>query len=268
MKPYVLITGASGGLGKTFAFAYAKKGMNLVLTDLPNTGLEILSNFLRLNYGIKVLYRELDLSHIDNCNQLYREVKGQGITISYLINNAGVLSQGFFEEVNNRYIETQIEVNVMVPTLLSKLFLDDLKLNKPSGILNVCSMASFFNLPTKQIYGATKAYLLSFSKSLSLELEPYGITVSAVCPGGLNTTTHMCLHNSRLPWLSKQSILNPELAVDITIKAFQKGKKVIIPGKVNKFLYVLDTLLPSVFKRLLMLKTISSFNTKSKFSYA
>lgn len=268
MKPYVLITGASGGLGKAFAFAYAKKGMNLVLTDLPNPGLGVLSNFLRLNYGVKIYDKEIDLSLIDNCNQLYKEVKEHGISISYLINNAGVLSQGFFEEVTKRYIETQIEVNVMVPTLLSKLFLDDLKLHKPSGILNVCSMASFFNLPTKQVYGATKAYLLSFSKSLSLELEPYGITVSAMCPGGLNTTTQMCLHNSRLPWLSKQSILDPEIAVDIAIKAFQKGKKVIIPGKVNKLLHLIDGLLPGILKRLLMLKTMNSFNTKSKFSYA
>lgn len=74
---------------------------------------------------------------------LFKEVKNKGASIQYLINNAGMLSKGFFEDMSNDYFLAQIKVNVTTPTLLTKLFLNDLKQNSPSGILNVSSMASF-----------------------------------------------------------------------------------------------------------------------------
>ncbi|SFZ93687.1 hypothetical protein SAMN05428642_103275 [Flaviramulus basaltis] len=248
MKAYTLITGASQGFGKALAIEYAKKMMNLVLVSLPNSGLPTLSDFLKTNFKIDVLYFEIDLSSKENCMNLYQEVKNENISIKYLINNAGMLSKGLFEDMNEDYFLTQINVNVATPTLLTKLFINDFKLNAPSGILNVSSMASFFHLPKKQVYGGTKAYLLSFSKSLRKELKPYNISVSIVCPGGMNTTTGLCLQNRGLSWISKQSIMNPEDVAKITIKKFNKGKEVIIPGSVNKTFMFLDSLLPAKIK--------------------
>ena len=155
-------------------------------------------------------------------------VKSKGASIKYLINNAGMLSNGLFEDMNKDYFLSQIKVNVVTPTLLTKLFMNDFKENSPSGILNVSSMASFFYLPKKQVYGGTKAYLLSFSKSLRKELKQYGISVSIVCPGGMNTTTSLCLQNRKLSGISRGSILNPEEAAKITINQFEKGKEVIV----------------------------------------
>ncbi len=252
MKTYTLITGASSGFGKAMAIEYAKKQTNLVLVALPNSGLKPLSDFLKDNFEIDVLFFEFDLSSKENCMQLYKAIKAEGVSIKYLINNAGMLSNGLFEDMDEAYFLTQINVNVSTPTLLIKLFIDDFKANAPSGILNVSSMASFFYLPKKQVYGGTKAYLLSFSKSLRKELKQYGISVSIVCPGGMNTTTSLCLQNRKLSGISRGSILNPEEAAKITINQFEKGKEVIIPGKINKAFMFLDSILPEVIKNRLI----------------
>lgn len=248
MKTYTLITGASQGFGRALTLEYAKQSMNLVLVALPNSGLKELSSFLIDHFNIDIIFFEMDLSKEANCLDLYEEVKRKKISIKYLINNAGMLSNGFFEDMNKDYFLSQINVNVVTPTLLTKLFIDDFKTNSPSGILNVSSMASFFHLPKKQVYGGTKAYLLSFSKSLRKELKQYGISVSIVCPGGMNTTTKLCLQNRRLNGISRESILDPEEAARITVNDFSKGKEVIIPGKINKLFMFLDSILPTGLK--------------------
>ena len=120
MKTHTLITGASQGFGKALAIEYAKKKVNLVLVSLPNSGLPALSNFLKLNFKIDVLYFEMDLSSKENCMNLYRAVKSKNISIKYLINNAGMLSKGLFENMNEDYFLAQINVNVTTPTLLTK----------------------------------------------------------------------------------------------------------------------------------------------------
>ncbi len=248
MKLYTLITGASTGFGKSLAIECANQGMNLIIVALPNSGLIELGEFLKSNFNIKVMVFEMDLSSKKNCNLLYDEVKKRGASVKHLINNAGVLSRGYFEDLPEDYVVTQINVNVATPTLLTKLFLEDFKANAPSGILNVSSMASFFHLPKKQVYSGTKAYLLSFSKSLRKEIKKYGIWVSIVCPGGMNTTTALCLQNRRLGWLSRTSILDPEVAAKETLKKFFSKKEVIIPGAVNKIFMFLDSVIPTAIK--------------------
>ncbi|MBC3757225.1 SDR family NAD(P)-dependent oxidoreductase [Hyunsoonleella sp. SJ7] len=248
MKPYTLITGASTGFGKSLAIEFAQQGMNLVIVALPNSGLLELGAFLKSNFEINVIALEMDLSNKENCLALYESVKAHNASIKYLINNAGVLSKGYFEDLQEDYMLTQIGVNVTAPTLLTKLFIEDFKTNAPSGILNVSSMASFFNMPKKQVYSGTKAYLLSFSKSLRKEIGKYGIWVSVVCPGGMNTTTGLCMQNRRLGWLPRTSILDPEDAAKETLKRFFMKQELIVPGKMNKVFMFLDTIVPRAIK--------------------
>ncbi|GAA4812845.1 SDR family NAD(P)-dependent oxidoreductase [Litoribaculum gwangyangense] len=248
MKTYTLITGASTGFGKSLAIECAKQSMNLIIVALTDSGLIELGDFLKSNFNIDVLAFEMDLSTKENCNLLYKYIKAQNASIKYLLNNAGVLSRGYFEDLSEDYFLTQINVNVATPTILTKLFLEDFKTNAPSGILNVSSMASFFHLPKKQVYSGTKAYLLSFSKSLRKEIKKYGVWVSIVCPGGMNTTTGLCIQNRKLGWLSRTSILDPETAAKETLKSFFNKKEVIIPGAMNKVFMFLDSIIPTAIK--------------------
>jgi short-subunit dehydrogenase len=139
----------------------------------------------------------------------------------------------------------------MAPTLLSHLFLDMLEKNSPAHILNVSSLASFFYLPKKQVYGGTKSYIVSFSKSLRRELKSKNINVSTVCPGGMNTTLPLVLQNKNLTGISRWSVLNPEEAAQITIEGMLKKKELIIPGFWNRLFILLDKLLPKWLKEFL-----------------
>ncbi|RLD27038.1 MAG: hypothetical protein DRI75_10435 [Bacteroidetes bacterium] len=245
---YTLITGASRGFGKAMALEFAHRKMNLVLVALPNSGLNELSNFIKNNFNIDVVCLEADLSITDSYYIIADYIKDNNIQIKYLVNNAGVLSRGYFDELTDLFILKQIEVNVTAPTLLIRLLLKNLKSNTPAGILNVSSMASFFALPKKQVYGGTKAYLLSFSKSLRKELKKDNISVTTVCPGGLNTTTRLCYQNRICSWITQKSVLSPEVAAKISIDGMLEGKKLIIPGLVNKCFMIVDKILPEFIK--------------------
>ena len=241
---FTLVTGASKGFGKAMSLELAGRGMNLVLIALPNSGLKELSRFIENNYDVKVYYLEEDLSIIDTYNEIFDFIENNNINIKYLINNAGILSRGFFEDLENQFVIDQIEVNVLAPTVLIKLLLPNLKQNAPAGILNISSMASFFALPKKQVYGGTKAYLISFSKSLRKELKKDHISVTTICPGAMNTTTQLCYQNRILGFMARESTLTPEVAAKIAIDGMLRGKKVIVPGFINRCFVALDKVLP------------------------
>lgn len=250
MEPinYTLITGASEGFGKALALECASRKMNLVLVALPGPEIHYLARFIEKNFEVTVVGFEYDLSIEANCFKLFEEVKAQQLSIRYLINNAGMLSRAMFCDLEPEYFLNQIRLNVSAPTLLISLFMPDLKQNSPSAILNVSSMASFFYLPQKQVYGGTKSYLLSFSQSLRRELKGDGISVSVVCPGGMNTTPKLIFQNRIGSWGSRQSIMDPEDVAKISIKAMLNGKSLIIPGGVNYLFILLNRLLPRFIK--------------------
>jgi hypothetical protein len=256
---YTLITGASQGFGKAMALEFADRKMNLVLVALPHSGLPQLSDFIEKHLNVTVHYLELDLSQTSSCYAILDYIEEHRLQIKYLVNNAGVLSRGFFDELNDRFILKQIDVNVTTPTLLIKLLLNNLRQCAPSAILNISSMAGFFALPKKQVYGGTKAYMTSFSKSLGKELKKDNISVTAICPGGLNTSTRICYQNRIMGWISQESVLNPEKAAKIAIDAMLRKRGVVVPGFVNKCFMVLDKLLPDFIKDSLANSEIKKF---------
>lgn len=256
---YTLITGASQGFGKSMALEFAKRKMNLLLVSLPDSGLWGLSEFIRKQFNVEVSCLELDLSKIDSCYIIADFIKDNNLQVKYLVNNAGILSRGFFEEMDETFIIKQIEVNVLAPTLLTKLLIENLKNSSPSAILNISSMAAFFPLQKKQVYCGTKAYLLSFSKSLGKELKKDNISVTAICPGGLNTTTRLCYQNRIVGWITRESVLNPEEAAKIAIDGMMNKKIVIVPGFINKCFMFLDKLLPEFIKDILTSREIKKF---------
>lgn len=243
-KTFTLITGASDGFGKALALECAGRNMNLVLIALPGSGLANLADYIKKDFGVDVLYFEHDLSKREECYLLLNEINSHQLAINMLINNAGIGGTHFFDERDVEFYYKQIELNVAAPTLITRLFLENLKRNCPSHILNVSSLAGIFNLPKKQVYGGTKSYLISFSKSLRAELLSKNINVSVVCPGGMNTNAALTVANFCEKGLSRWSIMNPEEVAKITIKKMLKKKEVIVPGFWNHFFLFLGSLLP------------------------
>src|SRR5437870_2465041 len=121
---YAMVTGASEGLGKSLALELAAKEIALVLVSLPGTGLPQLSSFIQKNYSVHVVCFEMDLTDTDKYATLFEALHEQKIQINILINNAGIGNWSWFEEKSTCFYKKQIELNVITPVLLTKMFLE------------------------------------------------------------------------------------------------------------------------------------------------
>ncbi len=246
---YTLITGASEGFGKALATECASRKMNLILVALPESKLQFLADTLKQKYNVDVVAIEKDLSVEKNCLNLFKQVEGLNLSVNMLINNVGLGSTMFFKEGNIPFYQKQVKLNVMATTLITHLFIDMLRKNKPAHILYVGSLCSFFYLMKKQVYGATKSYIYFLSKSLRRELSSDNINVSVICPGPMNTNRSVTSINEANNWLMRMSTMGPEEVAPIAIDGLLKGREVIIPGLLNRMFLLIDMLLPPMIKK-------------------
>jgi uncharacterized protein len=262
---YTLITGASEGLGKALSIECARRRMNLILVALPGPELYALTDFIKRNFCVDVVALEKDLCREGSCVEVFNEVTALNLRVNMLINNAGIGSTMLFEEGSIGMYEKQIKLNVLATTLITHLFLPTLKCNRRSYILNVGSMASFFYLPKKQVYGATKSFIYFFSKTLRKEVEKDKVCVSVLCPGGMNTNLALTLMNKTGNCFTRMSIMDPEEVVPVAIDGLLNGKEVIIPGQINKLFILLDKLLPGRIKKMLTGSTMKKINPDNSY---
>jgi len=255
-KNFALITGASDGFGKALALECAARNMDLILVALPGSGLRSLCCYIERNFNVATYCLEHDLSKKEECQVLFNEINRLQLSVNILINNAGIGGTHFFDERDTEFYYKQIELNVVSPTILTHLFIQSLPQNSPAYILNVSSLASFFYLPKKQVYGGTKSYLVAFSRSLRRELKNKGISVSVICPGGMNTNAQIVFQNLKTHGLGRWSIMDPDVVAKIAIDGMFKKKEMIIPGFWNRMFMLFDKLLPKWYKEMLTERTM------------
>jgi short-subunit dehydrogenase len=255
---YTLITGASEGLGKAMAIECAGRKMNLVLVALPGLELYHLADFLQRSFDVKVVAIAKDLSDENSSVEIFRFLREQDIHINILINNAGVGNTQFFEDVNFPVFEKQIRLNILATTSLTYHLLPILKENTPAYILNVGSLACFFTLPRKQVYGGTKSFIYFFSKSLRMELEEKNISVTVLCPGGINSNPRQIMLNRTGTWITQLSLMDPEHVAPLAIDGLLRKKAVIIPGRLNRFFLVLGRVVPPPIKSMIVKRQMNA----------
>ncbi|MFT4154941.1 SDR family NAD(P)-dependent oxidoreductase [Parafilimonas sp.] len=250
---FTLITGAGAGIGKALAFECARKNMNVLLVALPGPELESTVNEIRAAYrNIACYCLGIDLSRPESFCGVYKWVKENNFHVNILINNVGVGSKGDFEHTETIFYERQLELNVHAATMLTRLFLPDLKAHAPSHIMNTSSMGGFYMIPGKTVYIASKAYIYYFSRSLRLELKQHHINVSVLCPGGTNSNANTIAINKELKGIAKRSILLPEEVAAEAIDKMMKGKARIIPGFINKLSYHISRLVPEFIQQMII----------------
>lgn len=262
-KFYTLITGASMGFGKVLAEECAGRDMNLILVALPGESLHELASTIKNKYAVDVVAIEKDLCGDQSCQELFQEVNESGLQINMLINNAGVGGTQFFHDGSISGYEEQIRLNVLATTVITHLFIGMLKQNAPSYILNVGSLASFFSLQKKQVYGATKSFILYFSKSLRRELQKENVFVTAVCPGGMFTNDTVTKTINSGSFISRASSMKPEDVAPIAINGLMKKREVIIPGRINRTIVFLDGILPRFIVRFFEERTMKRLRAPS-----
>lgn len=188
MKNVALITGASSGIGLELAKIHASKGGDSILVARREDKLKALKAELESKYSVRAEIIVKDLTERAAAQEIYDELRQKGITVDYLINNAGFGGRGYFYERPWEDDEAMIELNVMTLTALTRLFLPDMIQRNEGRILNVASTAGLVpGGPLQAVYYATKAYVASFSQGLAGELLDTNVTVTALCPSATET---------------------------------------------------------------------------------
>jgi len=243
LKSYTLITGASAGTGKQIAVECAKRGFNVFLVSLPETGLESFSEELRKIYPVEVKYLSIDLTKSKSPQKVFDFAVENKLVINMLVNNAGLGFNGKLENLTADLIDTMILLNVRASTLLTFLFIPQMKKLHKSYILNISSFAGLTPLPYKSVYSATKAYLFFLTQALNVELKGTGISVTSVHPNGI--TSERAKENVKKSGvMGRISALSPEQVAKISIDCMLSGCKFVIPGIMNKFYYAIGVSLP------------------------
>ncbi len=253
MDTYTVITGATSGIGYELSVIFAKHGNNLVLIARNIEKLKCMKKEFEEKYDIKVCIISSDLSLKDSPEFIYKTIKDRGIIVDNLINNAGFGSFGRFQEVEDQKDLTMIDVNVRALTHMLKLFIPDMIKREKGKIMNVASTAAFQAGPLMSVYYATKAYVLSLSQALAVELKKYNITVSTLCPGPTSTEFQSRAEVKKAE-IAKKSMMSAQAVAEEAYKGFMKGKEIIIPGVSNKFLVYSSKLLPRKFVHKIIMK--------------
>lgn len=184
--PTVLITGASSGIGATYAERFARRGHDLVLVARDKARLEALAARLREESKVAVDVLQADLTQPADLSAVETRLRDDA-RIGILINNAGIAQSGGFTQQTAESIEGLITLNTTAPTRLAAAVAPRLAQSGSGAIVNIGSVVGFAPEFGMTVYGATKAFMLFLSQGLSLELSAKGVYVQAVLPASTRT---------------------------------------------------------------------------------
>ena len=182
-----LITGASAGIGRELAIVFAEQGFNLVVVARRRHELDTLAADLKSDHGIEVTVVATDLTVPAAPYTLFETVQRQGIEVDVLVNNAGINFYGDFKDISLENHLSLIQLNIGALTALTHLCMRPMVERGYGRILNVASISAFQPIPTIAVYAASKAFVVSFSEALAVELRETGVMVTALCPGFTET---------------------------------------------------------------------------------
>lgn len=242
-----IITGATSGIGKAFAFYFAKHGFNLVITGRRAEIIHRVAEEIKITFGVKVEVVIADLSDKDDLSKLLRTIDRLK-SVDALVNNAGYGTGMRFSE---DHIESQLamlRVHVDAPLMLIHKVLPFMMQKKSGIIINVSSMAAFTPTARNALYTSTKMFLKNFSESLYLDVSQYGIKVQCLCPGFTRSDFHRN-RNANFNWFGLKLLrwLEPHEVVAYSMQCIKKGSVICIPGVFNRLLINATYLIPRKF---------------------
>ena len=228
-----LITGASSGLGAEFAKRFAARGSNLVLVARRADRLEKLAAELRESTGVQVEVVPADLGTAGAAGALRDELERRGIRITSLVNNAGFGSHGAFDTADPERMVSEIQLNVGTLVELSRVFMPQL-LQGRGALVTVASTAAYQPTPGMAVYGATKAFVLSFTEALWAEAQGTGLRVLAVSPGSTQTEFFDVVGTNDASVGRQQT---PVQVIDTAFRELDRanGGPSVISGRANHF---------------------------------
>jgi hypothetical protein len=248
-RPVALITGASAGIGWALAEVFARHGHELVLVARREPELGRLAERVASSGARRPTVLALDLARPGASEQIFAALAERGLVPRHIVNNAGFGLIGPAAELDRAEQLAMIDVNIRTLTDLSLAFIPNL-IEQRGGILNVASVAGFLSGPGMAVYYATKAFVVSFSEALHMELKGRGVRVSALCPGPVPTE-----FQARAGIARRRSQMDrpAEEVARAGYDGLMAGRRLIVPGWQNRFV----TRMPRLLPRALMLDLVS-----------
>lgn len=243
-----LVTGASSGIGRAFAERLAASGTGLVLVARRVDRLETLAAELRAEHGAEVQVLVADLTDDDDLAVVETRLADETAPIDLLVNNAGFATSGKFAELPVEREVAEIRLNVMAPARLTRAALPGMIDRGHGGVVNVSSIAALQPLPHWATYGATKAYLTSFSEAVHEEVRGHGVVVLALMPGFTHTEFH---EHAGVPPVGIPGPLwmQPDQVVDAALSALRHRRARRVPGVLNRLVATVSRLSPRALSR-------------------
>jgi len=256
-----LVTGASAGIGKAFADVFARYGFNLVVTARREDRLNDVAREIMERHKVEVSVITADLADPQAPETLVGEIHRRGLKVDALINNAGYGVPGAYATTSWRDQRDFIQVLTTAPCALTHLVLPGMVERKQGYIVNVASLAGFLpGTAGSALYGASKAFMIQFSRSLNMELRAHKVHVTAVCPGYTRSEFHDVMgvreRVSRTPgfmWMTAEAVAEQGYA------AVMGNKPVLVNGAINRSIAALAKYLPDSAAFSIM-KAQSGFN--------
>lgn len=243
MKETALITGASSGIGLALAKRFAAQGINLVLVARNETRLNELQREISTNHKVTVHVCAVDLSAPDGAQTVFSYCENSKLDITHLVNNAGFGDYGHFAAREWNKYQQMIQLNVLSLTHLTHLFLQRMLTTGFGRILNVASIAGLQPDPRFAVYGASKAYVISFSEALHKELEGTGVTCTVLSPG-VTKTNFLERADMAGARIAKSGLMEAAEVAAVGYAGMMKGDLHVIPGLKNKVLGFFSSIMP------------------------
>lgn len=245
---FAIVTGATGGLGKSFVFECAKRGYDLLLSATNQQRLDDLKTEVQEKFPkIKVYAKECRLDQKESRDAFYAYINTLETRPNILICNAGYILEGSVLGCELQEVESCIKVNVSGNTELLYWFLTNREKTVKNYCLVVSSMAGYYPMPQMATYGATKAYLTNMAVSLRQELKKDNVNVVAVCPGGMATNDAMKRSIKSQGLGGQLSLVSTERIAHIGIKKMLKNKAIWVPGFFNKIMVFCSKIFSKTF---------------------
>ena len=227
---WALITGASAGIGRAFAFELAAGGADLILVARRGDRLRELANQLRANYKIEVEVCVADLAQHSGPAEVFDFTSRKGFDVELLINNAGFGVYGEFAKADlSRELE-MVQVNIAAVVHLTRLYLPPMITRRRGDILILASTGSFQGVPYLNTYAATKAFDLHFAEALAEEVKEHGIRVCALCPGSTTSEFNQVAGQPKNILRKRESA---EKVAHVGLTALANGRSYVISGLKN-----------------------------------
>lgn len=245
---WVLVTGASSGIGVEFAKLFAERNTNLVLVARRTGPMEQLAEELRKAQSVEVLVIGMDLSRTGSAAELKEQLDARGIGIEVLVNNAGFGVYGEFLDQSVEKISEMMRLNIMTVTELTYIFGQEMVNRGRGQILLVASVLGYQAVPGYAAYAASKAYVLHLGEALHQELAPHGVSVTTVSPG-TTATAFGAIAGEKSSLLLKALNMKPQVVAKTGLLAAMRNKASVVPGFMNKVNVFMNRLMPRSMQR-------------------